>query len=267
MAMNLNEAEEQRETGVVIPDGTFVHLIGHIRAGGVDGPEPGDRGICTASKTSDVLMLDFEFTVLAGKYAKRKLWQNFVVSGGSLDEKGVSKGWNITKSRLRAMVESYFGLKPDDKSAEAAAKRQVPDFASFDGIEFYAKLGVEQQEPTRDQQGNILRSFPPKNTIDYILTGADPERQLLIDGKEPEPRPASRGTGKPKTAEAKAPPAWGGAQAQQPATQAAGPAWGNAQTATGSAAGSTNSATSGGAAASSGGAGAKGPAWARPAAS
>lgn len=260
MAMNLNDAEEQRETGVVIPDGTFVKLIGHIRAGGVDGPEPGDRGICTASKSSDVLMLDFEFTVLAGKYAKRKLWQNFVISGGSLDEKGVSKGWNVTKSRLRAMVESYFGLKPDDKSAEAAAKRQVPDFASFDGIEFYAKLGVEQQE-----------GYAARNTIDYIVTGADPEWQMLVDGKEPEARPASRGTGKPKTAEAKAPPAWGGAQTQQPAAQAAAqsgaPAWGNAQTATGSAAGSTNSATSGGVVASSGGAGAKGPAWARPAAS
>jgi hypothetical protein len=28
-------------------------------------------------------------------FAKRKFWQNFTVAGGKVDEKGVSKGWNI----------------------------------------------------------------------------------------------------------------------------------------------------------------------------
>jgi hypothetical protein len=83
-----------------------------IRPGGVDGATPMDGGLLKASQSSDARMLDCEFTVVEGPYARRKFWQNFTVAGGKLDEKGQSKGWNISKSAFRAMIDSALGLDP-----------------------------------------------------------------------------------------------------------------------------------------------------------
>ena len=71
-------------------------------------------------------MLDCEFTVVEGPYARRKFWQNFTVAGGKLDEKGQSKGWNISKSTFRAMVDSALGLDPKDESPAAKAEARHP---------------------------------------------------------------------------------------------------------------------------------------------
>ena len=60
-------------------------------------------------------MLDCEFTVIEGPYARRKFWQNFTVAGGKLDEKGQSKGWNIAKSTFRAMIDSASRAEPEGR--------------------------------------------------------------------------------------------------------------------------------------------------------
>jgi hypothetical protein len=74
-----------------------------IRPGGVDGQTEIDKGLVKASTTpgSDVLSLDGELTVVAGADARRKFWHAFTVSGGKLDEKGASIGWNISKRARR----------------------------------------------------------------------------------------------------------------------------------------------------------------------
>ena len=90
-----------------IPDGTFAKVIMTIRPGGLDGDSPIDRGLLTASRAegSDVVQLDCEFTILEGSFARRKFWRRLVVSGGKVDEQGVSIGWKITKSALRSILE------------------------------------------------------------------------------------------------------------------------------------------------------------------
>ena len=73
---DLNDAQPQMlPTGDPIPDGTFARIRITIRRGGVDGSVPMDKGLLKASATSDAKMLDCEFTVLEGPFAKRKFWQ------------------------------------------------------------------------------------------------------------------------------------------------------------------------------------------------
>ena len=113
---DLNDAQPQMAPiGELIPDGTFAKVAMTIRPGGLNGATPIDAGLLKASKSSDAKMLDCEFTVVEGQYARRKFWQNFTVAGGKLDEKGQSKGWNISKSTFRAMIDSALGLEPQGR--------------------------------------------------------------------------------------------------------------------------------------------------------
>jgi hypothetical protein len=118
---------EPQQSSDLIADGSFAKVIMTIRSGGVDGQTEIDRRLLKASTTagSDVLSLDCEFTVTEGRLARRKFWQTFTVSGGKVDEKGASIGWNISKRTFRAMIDSALGLDPDDDSedVEAAAAR------------------------------------------------------------------------------------------------------------------------------------------------
>ena len=120
MTYDMNDAELPRGTDL-IPDGTFVKVMMIIRPGGVDGQGEVDRGLLKRSQApgSDVLMLDAEFTVIAGPHVRRKFWQNFTVAGGKVDEHGESIGWKISKSTFRAMIDSACGLDPQDMSEDA----------------------------------------------------------------------------------------------------------------------------------------------------
>jgi len=127
MSFDMNDAEPQK-SGELIPDGTFAKITMTIRPGGTDGQSEIDRGLLKASNTpgSDVLMVDAEFTVAEGPHVRRKFWQMFTVSGGKVDEHGVSIGWKISKGSFRAMIDSALGLDPSDMSDATKAKRILP---------------------------------------------------------------------------------------------------------------------------------------------
>ena len=122
MSFDMNDAEPQK-SGELIPDGTFAKVTMTIRPGGTDGQSEIDRGLLKASNApgSDVLMVDAEFTVAEGPHVRRKFWQMFTVSGGKVDEQGVSIGWKISKASFRAMIDSALGLDPQDMSEAAKA--------------------------------------------------------------------------------------------------------------------------------------------------
>src|SRR6056297_1215877 len=94
-------------------------------------------------------MVDAEFTVGEGPYARRKFWQNFTVSGGKLDEQGRSIGWRISKSTFRAMVDSAHGLDPRDDGPEAKAKRVLAGLRKLDGLVFAARIMIEPASDPR----------------------------------------------------------------------------------------------------------------------
>lgn len=150
---DFNDAEpQQAPMGALVPDGEFAEIHMRIRAGGADFPGvPADKGVCLQSKTSDALMLDCEFTVTKGPYAKRKFWGMFCVAGGKKDDKGVSIGWKISKSVFRAMIESATGLDPEDMGDAAKAKRTINALSQLNNITFIGRIMIE---PATDYPGS-----------------------------------------------------------------------------------------------------------------
>ena len=238
MTFDMNDAEPQK-TSDLIPDGSFAKITMTIRPGNVDGQGEIDQGLLKASNSpgSDVLMLDAEFTVLEGPHAKRKFWQLFTVSGGKLDENGVSIGWKISKSSFRAMIDSALGLDPDDMSEAAKAKRVLRGLADLGGIAFVAKIKVQ---PSNDPR------YGDSNRLERVVLPTESEWRKVMDGEMVPAAPStrSRPAQKAQTPTAAA-PAWGAStaaasnapaqshqasaeaapQQNQAATPAEGPAW------------------------------------------
>lgn len=239
MSFDMNDAEPQK-TGELIPDGTFAKVTMTIRPGGTDGEGEIDRALLRAPKdpTSDVRMLDCEFTVTEGPHARRKFWQMFTVQGGKVDDTGVSIAWKISKSTFRAMIDSALGLDPQDMSEAAKQKRVLRGLGDLSGITFIAKIKVEASEDSR---------YGDQNKLDRVVLPSDKEWKLVMDGKDVPARPSrSRGVATAKTSSPQ--PAWSQGQpaAQQsrppqpssrigsaqpaavatpPAAKAVGPAW------------------------------------------
>jgi hypothetical protein len=163
--LDMNDAELPRNTDI-LPDGSFVKITMQIRRGGLDGLGEADRGLLKGAKSpsSDVRMLDCEFTITDGPLARRKFWQTFTVMGGKLDDNGVSIGWKISKGMFRAMIDSALGLDPQDMSDAARGKRVLRGLSDLHGITFGAKLRVEPASDAR---------YSETNKIDRVLVDAE----------------------------------------------------------------------------------------------
>lgn len=228
--LDFNDAQPQMgPMGELIPDGTFCKLHLHIRPGGVDGFEQMDAGLLkgAANASSDVKMLDCEFTVTDGELAQRKFWQNFTVAGGKRDKEGHSMGWNISKSTFRAMIDSALGLKSDDMSPDAMTKRKIQGLKQLEGIIFAARVMIEPAAEGSD--------YSDTNKIAKVIVPNDPQYAAIMRGEHVQPEPVNAKPRKSKTAgsSAQAPgwqqnqqtqmPATGGNQASQSETNL--PAW------------------------------------------
>jgi hypothetical protein len=157
---DLNTAGEQRSFDV-IPANTICTLQLTIRPGGA-----GDGGWLKRSADGASEGLNCEFVVVDGQYVKRKVWQLFTLCGTT---KGHAVAGEISRNTLRAIWESAHGIRPDDNSDAAQAKRKV-SAQDFDGLRFVARLGVR---PPKD-------GYAAKNTILQVIT---PEHQAW---KQPE---------------------------------------------------------------------------------
>lgn len=207
---DLNDAQPQMAPiGELIPDGTFAKVKMTIRPGGVNGSTPADVGLLKASQASDAKMLDCEFTVVSGPYARRKFWQNFTVAGGKLDEKGQSKGWNISKSAFRAMVDSALGLDPKDESPAAKGKRVIQGLRQLDGIVFAARIMVE---PASNP------NYRDQNKLANIVLPGEPQYAAIMRGENVQPDPVNAKPRKAAETPAAAAPAWASTQAPAPAS-------------------------------------------------
>jgi hypothetical protein len=203
---DMNDAEPQK-TGELIPDGTFAKVQMTIRPGGLDGEGEIDRALLRAPKdpSSDVRMLDCEFTVMEGTHVKRKFWQMFTVQGGKVDESGVSIAWKISKSTFRAMIDSALGLDAQDMSEAAKQKRILRGLNDLSGITFVAKVKVEANDDDR---------YPDQNRLDRVVLPTEREWKLVMDGKDIPAAPSRSRSAAPKASQQ---PAW--SQTPQPAAQ------------------------------------------------
>ncbi len=216
--LNMNEAEKQKNFDP-IPDGSFLKLMLNFVGQGASFPgcEKEDEGMFKNARDagSDVKTLECEFTVLTpGPFQHRKWKEWWVVFGGQVDEKGTSKGWNFTKQRIRAMIESASNIRPDDESPEAKAGRMIPNFSALDEIPFYAKIYIEEGTPYFDAETQTEKKGFDKNLIDRIVTPDMEEYAALVRGEAVAPKPSGRG--KSATAKTGDGAAAGGAGGSQP---------------------------------------------------
>jgi hypothetical protein len=172
---DFNNAGPQRSFDV-IPAGTIATLHLTVRPGNA-----GEGGWLRRSKDGDSEGLDLEFTVVDGPFTKRKFWSLLTLFGTKPNH---AIAGEISASRLRAILESARGIRPDDKSDAARKARQTASYADFDGLRFIGRIGIEPA------QGN----FKAKNTIEEVIT---PDRkdwrtveQVAKDATSASPQPA-----------------------------------------------------------------------------
>jgi len=158
----------------LIPAGTICTVSLHI--------QPGTAGTLKRSKDGNCEMLNLEFTVVDGPFAKRKFWQNFVMSGTT---DGHAKAVDISRSTLKAILDSALGLKPDDVSPEARAARTV-ELEQFEGMTFVAKIGIEKGGP-RNEGG----TYDDKNKLAGVVTRDSKEWHPV---EQPSPFDGNSGT-------------------------------------------------------------------------
>lgn len=154
---DLNSAETGGGQGDLIPDGTVARAILTIRPGG-----SGEGGWMKTSSTGG-LMLDTEWTISEGPYAKRKVWSYM-----SLSEKAAP----ITMRSLRAAVEGHHGIRPDDMSEGAQAKRRV-SLEQLSGIEACILIGIEPPQNGYEAKNKLKAVLAPGESK-YIGRGGSP---------------------------------------------------------------------------------------------
>ena len=168
-----SDAPPQREIEL-IPEGTIATLQFSIRPGNA-----GEDGLLRRSQDGLCEMLDVEFAVVDGQFAKRKLWERFVLAGTT---DGHAKAIEISRSKLRAILESARGIKPDDISPQARTARTVK-LADFEGMRFIGKVGVEKGK----DKGNGTGNYPDRNVLLQVIT-PDRKNWHAVEQAPPPPR-------------------------------------------------------------------------------
>ncbi|MBC22302.1 MAG: hypothetical protein CMJ32_00090 [Phycisphaerae bacterium] len=192
--MDFNSAEEQT-SGDVIPHKTLARVHMKIRPGGYDDPSKGwTGGIATRSENTGAVYIDCEYTVIGGKYAKRKVWSLI----GLHSPKG-PKWEAMGRSFIRAALESAHGVKPDDASDKAVKARQISSLGELDGLEFAVQIDVEKAEPGS--------GYDDKNKINNVIPATHRDYRAIMEGEAPETAPSKAPAAQSKTA-SQGTPAW-----------------------------------------------------------
>jgi hypothetical protein len=198
--LNLNDADPQRGFDL-IPAGTICTLQMTIRMGGA-----GEDGFLTRFAEGACEGLDCEFVVVDGEYAKRKIWQNLILAGTT---DGHGKAGEISRTTLRSICESAFGITPDDTSEAAQARRNL-DLADFQNLRFVARVGIEKSKNPAYGDSNKVYAITPDQkqwqTVEQIPAAA----QGTFSGMAGAPAAPARTAAptKPATAQAVGRPDW-----------------------------------------------------------
>jgi hypothetical protein len=167
MDMDFNTAGPQ-QSFELIPDGTVVMAHLTVRPG-----SSGQGGFLRRSKNGDSEQLDCEFIVVEGPYAKRKWWTLLTVNG---ETEGQRKAVEISRTKIRCIIESAYGILPSDESPEAKAKRSIKSWEELDGLRFVTKVEVEEANGP----------YKAKNKLGEVIT---PDKQAWTKPEQMSTRP------------------------------------------------------------------------------
>jgi hypothetical protein len=164
MTIDLNDTESQRS---LVPPGVY-QLKAAVILGG-----SGDDGVLKLAKNGCSLMLQLECTVTQGNHKGRIVRDYITVA---LDENGLAPApqaekldklrtsVRIGRNKVRAILDSAYGLDPNDTSETAQAKRRLQSYDDLNELVFWAQL---EERPA----GN---GYGPSNNIDFIVVPGDP---------------------------------------------------------------------------------------------
>jgi hypothetical protein len=136
-------------------------------------------------------LLDCEFIVVDGQFAGRKFWQHLLLAGTT---DGQTQMAETNRGKLRAILESARGIKPDDFSPQARTARNAK-LVDFDGIRFIGKIGIEKGGGKNDGNGN----YPDRNVLQFVIT-PDRKNWHAVEQTPPQSRDASSGGAAPAPA-------------------------------------------------------------------
>jgi hypothetical protein len=171
MAINLNDADDQNRS-VMPPGAEWVRA--RIKRG-----NSGENGLLTLQKNQHGLMLVLELTVLDNdKWRGKKITDYIGCEIQQYDSNDdlspspptveqlekVQTSVRMGRSRLKAMLNSAYGLMPNDDSDEARARRNPDSYQVFDGLCFMVQIEVQPA------QGKYKES----NKVDFIIEPDDP---------------------------------------------------------------------------------------------
>src|SRR5262245_58800126 len=169
------EAPPPRDTMELIPRDTIATLVLHIRSGGV-----GEDGMLTRSQDGGCEMLVAELTLVDGPFKGRKIFERWILEGTTDGHEEAAK---ISRSTLRAILDSALGLKPNDVSPQARAARTV-GLKEFEGKTFIGKIGQEKGGPKKDKTTGVGENWPDKNILAGVIT---PDKKDWRPSEQPPP--------------------------------------------------------------------------------
>lgn len=190
MPYDYTDAPPPRDFDAPIPHGTIATVTMHIRAGSA-----GEDSLLKRSKDGSCEMLDVEFQVVDGEYKRRKFWENMILAGTT---DGHAKAAEISRGKLRTIIESARGIRPDDTSPQARERRTV-SLKDFDNLSFIAKIGIDKGKPKDDGSG---QNYPDRNILSGVIT---PDRKEYHPVEQAPPFD-SGSTSTPPTSGSSAPP-------------------------------------------------------------
>jgi hypothetical protein len=164
MPIDLNDAEPQRDRSL-IPAAVYCLKI-TVKPGG-----SGEGRFLRVAKNLRSLMLELKYSVVGGDYAGKQIQDFITVDFDETDDLHLSPiepdklenyrtSVRMGRSKLRAIIDSAYGLQPNDDSEAARAKRKLASYGALNGLEFYAQV---DEKPGSDGYG-------PRNYVDFVIT-------------------------------------------------------------------------------------------------
>jgi hypothetical protein len=175
MPLDLSDAGPQTSRDP-IPPGVY-RLRAKLKIG-----TAGTDFVLHPSKNSPLLGVSLECNVIGGEHAGRKI---FDWISAELDENNLPvvvapeklENWKTAvrmgRAKLAAIIDSAIGLRADDRSdAAQARRRQFDDYGKLDGLCFYAQVEIR---PARGQ-------FQARNEIYFVVTPDLPDYRKQAPG-------------------------------------------------------------------------------------
>jgi hypothetical protein len=167
MTFNYNDADDQTDRSV-IPNGTYQLKVA-IKRGG-HGPD----NMLRLAKNLRGLMLECSYTVVNNdEHAGHKIWDYITVEFDETDSPefplesdrldGYRGQVRRGRARVKAILNSAFGLDPEDKSEAAQAKRDFASHGALTGLVFWGEI---ETKPAANGYG-------PKNVLVRVVVPGD----------------------------------------------------------------------------------------------